>query len=81
MAARLVIPRTMSRLAISTRLCIRLTHYESLGLLAMGKRIYYEGDRQQGIQYVSEAIDLMAKTDREDADHLTHSLKRKSQLK
>ena len=48
-------------------------YYESLGLLAMGKRIYYEGDRQQGIQYVSEAIDLMAKTDREDADHLTHS--------
>ena len=48
-------------------------YYESLGLLAMGKRIYYEGDRQQGILYVSEAIDLMAKTDREDADHLTHS--------
>ena len=48
-------------------------YYESLGLLAMGKRIYYEGDRQQGIQYVSEALDLMAKTDREDADHLTHS--------
>ncbi len=48
-------------------------YYESLGLLAMGKRICYEGDRQQGILYVSEAIDLMAKTDREDADHLTHS--------
>ena len=48
-------------------------YYESLGLLAMGKRISYEGDRQQGIQYVSEAIDLMAKTDRIDTDHLTHS--------
>lgn len=48
-------------------------YYESLGLLAMGKRIYYEGDRQQGIQYVSGAIDLMAKTDRIDTDHLTHS--------
>ena len=48
-------------------------YYESLGLLAMGKRIYYEGDRQQGVRYVNEAIDLMAKTDREDADHLTHS--------
>lgn len=48
-------------------------YYESLGLLAMGKRIFYEGDRQQGIQYVSEAIDLMAKTDRIDTDHLTHS--------
>ena len=48
-------------------------YYESLGLLAMGKRIYYEGDRQQGIQYVSEAVSLMAKTDSIDTDHLTHS--------
>ena len=48
-------------------------YYESMGLMSMGKRIYYEGDRQQGVRYVNEAIDLMAKTDREDADHLTHS--------
>ena len=48
-------------------------YYESMGLLAMGKRIYYEGDRQKGVQYVSEAIDLMAKTDRIDTDHLAHS--------
>ena len=39
----------------------------------MGKRIYYEGDKQRGIQYVSEAIELMAKTDRPDTDHLMHS--------
>lgn len=48
-------------------------YYESMGLMSLGKRIYYEGDRQQGVRYVNEAIDLMAKTDREDADHLTHS--------
>jgi len=49
-------------------------YYESMGLMSMGKRIYYEGERQQGIQYVSEAVDMMAKTDREDADHLKHGL-------
>ena len=48
-------------------------YYQSMGLMSMGKRIYYEGNRQQGIQYVNEAIDMMAKTDRIDADHLTHS--------
>lgn len=48
-------------------------YYESMGLMSLGKRIYYEGDRQQGVRYVNEAIDLMAKTDREDADHMTHS--------
>jgi len=48
-------------------------YYQSMGLMSMGKRIYYEGNRQQGILYVNEAIDMMAKTDREDADHLTHS--------
>jgi len=49
-------------------------YYESMGLMSMGKRIYNEGDRQQGIKYVSEAVDMMAKADREDADHLQHSL-------
>jgi len=49
------------------------TYYESLGLEAMGKRIYSEGNRQQGIQYVKEALDLIETTDREDADHLAHS--------
>ena len=48
-------------------------YYESLGLEAMGKRIYSEGNRQQGIQYVKDALDLIAATDREDADHLVHS--------
>lgn len=48
-------------------------YYESLGLEAMGKRIYSEGNRQQGIQYVQEALDLISKTDHEMADHLAHS--------
>ena len=29
----------------------------------MGQGIFFEGDREKGIQYVNEAIDLMAKTD------------------
>ena len=49
-------------------------YYESMGLMSMGKRIYYEGDKQQGVKYVNEAVDMMAKADREDADHLKHSL-------
>ena len=49
-------------------------YYESMGLMSMGKRIYYEGDRQQGVKYVNEAIDMMSKTGREDADHLNHGL-------
>ena len=49
-------------------------YYESMGMMSMGKRLYYEGDRQQGVRYVNEAIDMMAKTGREDADHLNHGL-------
>jgi AraC-like DNA-binding protein len=49
-------------------------YYESMGLMSMGKRIYYEGDWQQGIKYVNEAVDMMAKADCEDADHLKHNL-------
>ena len=47
-------------------------YYHSMGLVEMGRTVFYEGDHEQGIRYVSEAIDLMAKTDRPDADHLTH---------
>ena len=47
-------------------------YYHSMGLLTMGQNVFYEGDREQGIEYVCQAIDLMAKTDREDTDHLTH---------
>ena len=49
-------------------------YYQSMGLMSMGKRIYYEGDRQQGIKYVSDAVDMMEKADRENADHLRHGL-------
>lgn len=48
-------------------------YYHSMGLLKMGQDIFYEGDREKGIQYVRKAIDLMSKTDRADTDHLTHS--------
>ncbi len=36
----------------------------------MRQHVFYEGDREQGIKYANEAIDLIAKTDREDTDHL-----------
>ena len=48
-------------------------YYQSLAHITMGQNLFYEGDREKGIQYVNEAISLMAKTDRDDADHLTHS--------
>ena len=47
-------------------------YYESLAHITMGQNIFYEGDREKGIQNVNEAIDLMAKTDRENTDHLIH---------
>ena len=40
--------------------------------MTMGQNLFYEGDREKGIQNVTEAIDLMAKTDRENTDHLIH---------
>ena len=30
----------------------------------MGQNIFFEGDRERGIEYVNEAISLMAKSDR-----------------
>ena len=48
-------------------------YYHAMAQVSMGQNIFFEGDREKGIQYVNEAIDLMAKTDRADADHLTHS--------
>ena len=47
-------------------------YYHALALISMGQNIFFEGNREKGIQYVNEAIDLMAKTDCDDADHLTH---------
>ena len=47
-------------------------YYRSMALMSMGQRVFYEGDQEQGIQYVSNAIDLMSRTDRIDTDHLTH---------
>ena len=48
-------------------------YYHSQGLLAMGKRVYEEGDKQRGIDYVKKSIDLIDKSKRQDADHLAHS--------
>lgn len=48
-------------------------YYQSLALLTMGKRLYYEGDQQQGIKYVSDAIDMAEETDLKTTDHLIHS--------
>ena len=47
-------------------------YYHSLVHITMGQNLFYEGDRDKGIQNVTEAVDLMAKTDRADTDHLMH---------
>lgn len=47
-------------------------YYRSSALLSMGRNIFFEGNHEKGIQYVGEAIGMMSKTDRADADHLTH---------
>ena len=48
-------------------------YYHAMAHVSMGQNIFFEGNREKGIHYVNEAIDLIAKTDRDDADHLTHS--------
>ena len=48
------------------------SYYHAMALVSMGQNIFFEGDRAKGIQYVNEAIDLIAKTDRGNTDHLTH---------
>ena len=47
-------------------------YYQSLAYITMGQNLFYEGDREKGIHGVTEAINLMARTDRADADHLMH---------
>ncbi len=47
-------------------------YYLSLAHITMGQNLFYEGDREKGIYCVNEGIDLMAKTDRENTDHLIH---------
>ena len=47
-------------------------YYHAMANVSMGQNVFFEGDREKGIQYVNEAISLMANTDRDDADHLTH---------
>ena len=47
-------------------------YYQSLAHMTMGQNLFYEGDREKGIYSVNEGINLMAKTDRENTDHLIH---------
>jgi AraC-like DNA-binding protein len=47
-------------------------YYQSLAHITMGQNLFYEGDREKGIHNVNKGIDLMAKTDRENTDHLMH---------
>ena len=47
-------------------------YYQSMALLSMGKRLFYDGDQQQGIKYVSDAVDMAAATDLNNTDHLVH---------
>ena len=47
-------------------------YYRSMALITMGQNVFHEGNREQGIRYVNEAIDLTAKADRTNTDHLAH---------
>ena len=47
-------------------------YYQSLAHMTMGQNLFYEGDREKGIYSEIEAINLMAKTDRDNTDHLMH---------
>ena len=47
-------------------------YYQSLAYMTMGQNLFYEGDREKGIYSEIEAINLMAKTDRDNTDHLMH---------
>ena len=47
-------------------------YYHAMAYVEMGQNIFFEGDREKGIEYVNEAISLMAKTDCNSADHQTH---------
>ena len=48
-------------------------YYHAMGLGSMAINVFYEGNREKGIQYMNQAIDLLEKTNRPDADHLIHS--------
>ena len=47
-------------------------YYQSLAHMTMGQNLFYEGSRDKGIHSVKLAIDLMAKTNRPNTDHLMH---------
>ena len=47
---------------------------QSVALMMMGKRLYYEGQQDDGIAYAEQAVTAMAKTDLPDTDHQLHSM-------
>ena len=47
-------------------------YYQSLAHIIMGQNLFYEGDREKGIQDVIDGIDLMEKTDCDNTYHLIH---------
>jgi AraC-like DNA-binding protein len=47
-------------------------YYLSLAHITMGQNLFYEGDRERGIYDVNRGIDLMAKANRENTDHMIH---------
>lgn len=48
-------------------------YFHSLALSMLGKRLFYEGDKVRGFDYLEQAVNLMEKTNRYDKDHLLHS--------
>ena len=41
--------------------------------MLLGKHVFHNGDHEQGVAYIREAVDLLGHTDRPGTDHLTHS--------
>ena len=48
-------------------------YYLSIAKMMLGKNLFYDGQRADGIQYVREAVELMATTKKADSQHLLHS--------
>ena len=47
-------------------------YYLSMAYITMGHNLFYEGDREKGVYCMNQGINLIAKTDLENTDHLIH---------
>ena len=47
-------------------------YYQSMAYITMGHNLFYEGDREKGVYCMNQGINLIAKTDFENTDHLIH---------